>query len=207
MVMITPMIQPMVNRVTDASPAATAEAAAARLQAAFAALHRDRMQDVPILNGRLRVACIGMRACDEGWLAALVTPWFINLMLLPASAEAAEAWRGIDLGAKSLHRFPAGRFEFIMGELAEIGRYRMCSLFSPVLEFEDQAAAELTAAAALDALFDAEHGEDAEARASDAVPAEEAAAVVPAPAPAAVVKAPSRRGLLFGAASGRGGRS
>lgn len=205
MAMITPMIKPVINPMTDVSPAAaTAQAAAAaKLQAAFEALHRDRMQDVPILNGRLRVACIGMRGCDDGWLAALVTPWFINLMLLPASAEAAEAWRGIDIGGKSLHQFPAGRFEFIMGELADIGRYRMCSLFSPVLEFEDQAAAELTAAAALDALFDAEHGDNADARASGAIAAEQAAVV----APAATAGTPSRRGLLFGPASVRGGRS
>jgi [NiFe] hydrogenase assembly HybE family chaperone len=160
------------------------------------------MQDVPILNNRLRVACIGMRVCDDGWLAALVTPWFINLMLLPADGEAADAWRRSEIGSKSLHQFPAGRFEFIVGELADIGRYRMCSLFSPVLEFEDQAAAELTAAAALEALFDAEHGGDIEGGARDAVPAEEAVSVAPAP-----VAAPSRRGLLFGMAAARGSQS
>lgn len=181
------------------------DAAAAALEAAFEALHRERMHDVPILNRALRVACIGMQACDDGKLAALVTPWFINLMLLPAGEEA-EAWGRLALGSKSLHQFPAGRFEFILGELPQVGRYRMCSLFSPVLEFEDQAAAELTAAAALAALFDPAQDQDGGVEPRDSA-AETSRSAVAKPGAAAVPIVPTRRGLLFGLSAAQGGRS
>lgn len=126
-----------------------------RLAAVFRRIHRERMSDVPILNPRLAVEATGTRSWNGHWLSALVTPWFINLMLLPGTEEIATSWRSLKLGLKTLHRFPAGRFEFIVGEEAELGRYQMCSLFSPVLEFESQEAARLAAEAALDALFDA----------------------------------------------------
>ncbi len=162
-----------------------AEDIAARLESAFARIHVERMYDVPILNQCLKVEAVGMRAWQGDWLCVLITTWFINLMLLPATEERAGAWGDVSLGSSQAHSFPAGRFDFLVGQEEGIGRYQMCSLFSPVLEFEDQNAARLTAAAALEALFDA--GLD-ERRSGE-------------PQKAAVATAPSgvsRRGLLRG---------
>ncbi len=58
-------------------------------------------------------------------------------------------------GTKLTRQFPAGAFEFIRASEDGIGPYQMCSLFSPVLEFESQEAALATADASLRALFDA----------------------------------------------------
>ena len=125
-----------------------------KLQAAFSKIERERISDIPILNPSLHVAAIGMRPFGESWVCALVTPWFIDLMALPQTPEVAEAWNRMGVGTKVQHDFPAGTFEFICGADEGLGPYRMCSLFSPVLQFANQEAALVTAEAALTALFD-----------------------------------------------------
>ncbi len=132
----------------------TAAALSRKLEAVFGAIERERMRDVPILNSRLSVAAIGMRPCAGGWLCVLITPWFINAILLPESAADAEAWSNLPSGAKISHELPSGIFEFICGAEAALGPYRMCSLFSPVLQFDNQEAAIAAAEAAIIAFFD-----------------------------------------------------
>lgn len=156
----------------------------ARLTAVFAKIAAERMNGVPILNPRLEVEVIGVREWNAHWLALLVTPWFINLMLLPQTDEQAAAWRGLAIGSSVAHRFPAGRFDFLIGEEECIGRYQMCSLFSPVLEFQDQVAARIAGRAALEALFDASLDEES-LKVEDADASSAEAGV-------------SRRGLLMG---------
>ena len=121
-----------------------------RLEACFESILTGRMADVPVLNKALSVKVIGERTWNEHWLGILVTPWFMNVMLV---SEADEVETPIP-GTKRHFVFPAGRFEFIAGFEEAIGPYWMCSLFSPMFEFADQATAEATAAAALDALFE-----------------------------------------------------
>jgi len=142
-------------------PGTEPRAIALRLESAFERVHRERMHDVPILNTRLGVKAVGTRETEAGWLSALVTPWFINLMLLPRTSEQDQSYRALRRGSTVAHVFPAGRFEFIVGEEADLGRYQMCSLFSPVLEFESQGAALITAESALTVLFDARLAPDA----------------------------------------------
>ncbi len=128
----------------------TAERLCATLRDVFSRVRETRMEDVPILNTRLAVEVVGMRPFGDDWLSVLVTPWCMNLMLLPQRAEDAGDWRP---GSVSRHVFPSGAYEFIAGEEEGIGRYRMCSLFSPMFEFPGQAAAVATAHAVLDALM------------------------------------------------------
>lgn len=125
-----------------------------RIETVFGHVHAERMQDVPILNPRLKVEAVGLREWNGAWLAAVITPWFLNLMLFSDDEATQDRWRLRAAGDKIVHRFPAGRFEFILGEENGLGRYQMCSLFSPVLEFDNHETAVLTAEAALDALFD-----------------------------------------------------
>lgn len=133
---------------------------AQRLTDVFARIQAERMDGVPILNPRLEVEVLGVREWNGHWLALLVTPWFINLLLLPSAPEPEQAWRALAPGASATHRFPAGPFGFIVGEEEGLGRYQMCSLFSPVIEFQDQAAARIAGRAALEALFDASLDEE-----------------------------------------------
>jgi [NiFe] hydrogenase assembly HybE family chaperone len=136
-----------------------------RVGDAYERIWRTRMQGLPFLNERLRVEAVGFREWQGQWLGALVTPWCLNLLLLPGNGE----WTPLAAGAERFVAFPAGRFRFIAGHEASLGESHSCSLFSPVLEFTDHEAARLTAEAALAGLFDAANAaaEDHDARAHE----------------------------------------
>jgi len=123
---------------------------AAQLETTFGHIRSTRMADVPILNEAIGVEAVGFREIDEGLLGVLVTPWFMNLMLLPVDAA---AWEGQRAGEKTLHTLPAGCYEFIAGYEDGVGDYRMCSLFSPMFEFADHSAAVETATAVMDGIM------------------------------------------------------
>lgn len=122
----------------------------ARLVAAFRAA-AARMQGLGFVNPALAVEAVGFAPWDRHWLGVMITPWFINLTLAPRDVG---VWQPLAPGAKRRYRFPAGDYEFI-GAVDEIaGEYQACSLFSPVLEFDDQPTARLVATLARAALFD-----------------------------------------------------
>jgi [NiFe] hydrogenase assembly HybE family chaperone len=159
---------------------------APRLEAAFGRIWRTRMQGLPFLNANLRVEAVGFRPWQGQWLGALVTPWSVNLVLLPGEGE----WTPLAEGAERFVTLPAGRFRFIAGHDDDVGEHHACSLFSPAQEFADHETARAVAAAALEALFDA--GNDGKARAAEAPP------------PATVSKRDFLRGRFAG--SGHGDR-
>jgi [NiFe] hydrogenase assembly HybE family chaperone len=128
------------------------------LERAFAAA-AGRMRGLGFVNAALHVQAVGFAPWDGHWLGVMVTPWSINLMLVPRDPS---QWQPVNAGMKQRFSFPAGDFEFIDALDTVIGEYRMCSLFSPVMEFEDQATAEMVARVALKALRDARL-DDAEA--------------------------------------------
>jgi [NiFe] hydrogenase assembly HybE family chaperone len=135
---------------TEAAAAALPSPALA-LQRRFEAILLGPMAGLPMLNPVLQVRALGFRPWNEHWLGVLVTPWFMNLVLMPRLAEhfppCAER--------ESRHLvFPAGVFEFIGAHDAELGGWLACSLFSPMFEFSDQAAAEATALAVLEGLLE-----------------------------------------------------
>lgn len=123
------------------------------LEQAFSAA-AQRMQGLGFVNPALRVQAVGFEPWDGLWLGVMVTPWSINLMLLPRNPA---AWHPVCAGEKRRYEFPAGCYEFIDAVDSLVGEYRMCSLFSPALEFEDHAAAALVAKLARAALFDSAH--------------------------------------------------
>jgi [NiFe] hydrogenase assembly HybE family chaperone len=123
------------------------------LEAVFTRIEKERMADIPVLNTALSVEAVGFRQHGDDWLGVLITPWFMNLMLLPGDASEHESQPSGDTSAIDL---PAGRIEFIAGAEDGIGEYRMCSLFSPVFEFGDQATAVETAELVLEGLFEIE---------------------------------------------------
>jgi [NiFe] hydrogenase assembly HybE family chaperone len=179
---------------TPANPPLPSPAAA--LQARFEHIHHHQMAGLPMLNPALRVQAIGFRPWAAHWLGVLVTPWFMNLVLFPRQRE---HWQAVGERESRHYVFPAGVFEFIGSHDAELGDYQACSLFSPMFEFADHAAAHDTAEAALVALFDAAHRPGSDAPSVAAAPAAAApcattpVAAVPAPAPAL-----SKRDFLFG---------
>ncbi|MBY4677394.1 [NiFe]-hydrogenase assembly chaperone HybE [Marinobacterium arenosum] len=156
----------------------------AQLEQRYRQIEREQMAGLPMLNPALSVRALGFREFEGRRLGALLTPWFMNLMLLPGEDD---RWCEGDSGEKRRLLLPSGSYEFIHGWDAHFGGYCACSLFSPVFEFADQAAAEATAGAALAALFQA-------AEPATDVPAEKDLAGQP--------QQLSRRGFLTGLAGG-----
>jgi [NiFe] hydrogenase assembly HybE family chaperone len=128
----------------------------AGLETAFTRIQRERMTGVPLLNPALQVQSVGFRRWENYCLGVLITPWFMNLMLLPLDGN---AWEELPSGTKINQSFPSGTYEFILGEEEGIGRYLMCSLFSPVFGFHSQEAAVVTAEAVMARLMDAASGD------------------------------------------------
>jgi [NiFe] hydrogenase assembly HybE family chaperone len=136
----------------------------ARIESAFTRIWKTRMQGLPFLNAALRVEAVGFRPWEGEWLGAVVTPWFVNLVLMPGEGP----WTALSEGDERIVTLPAGRFRFICGLDPELGEYHACSLFSPAQQFADHDTARAVAAAALEALFDA--GNDEKARALETPP-------------------------------------
>lgn len=107
------------------------------------------MAAVPLCNPQLSVRLLGLVDWDGVRLGALVMPWAINLLVLPGS----EPWLPAPALSKQCWRFPSGDYDFIHADDVGFGPFQMCSLFSPVLEFESMEAACATAQAALLALL------------------------------------------------------
>ncbi|HBH39169.1 MAG TPA: [NiFe]-hydrogenase assembly, chaperone, HybE [Curvibacter sp.] len=114
----------------------------------FRSVQSERMQGIPILNPVLQVEAVGFEWApdQEGVLAegALITPWFMSLVRLPARDTAAAR-----VGGKRIHAFGRERFEFIAADGGPIGSFESCSLFSPMGDFDSQMLARQTAQAVL----------------------------------------------------------
>lgn len=139
------------------------------LTALFENIGQTRMAGVPILNPALRVEALGFELCEgvvahsapvaaptpAGALAQaseavsavgiLVTPWFMNLVWFPLE-RIDQPWT---VGRSRSHRVGENIFDFIASHEPTFGSYEACSLFSPMFEFTDHAAACATAQAVL----------------------------------------------------------
>jgi len=111
----------------------------------FTQIANTAMRDLPIYNHALHVDAIGFEATAEGWLGVLITPWFINVVLLPMQRVEAT----VPLGSKVIHILVAGEHEFTVGEDDELGRYDFLTLASPTLKYKSHQAARVVAQKAL----------------------------------------------------------
>ncbi|WP_424965504.1 [NiFe]-hydrogenase assembly chaperone HybE [Dinoroseobacter sp. S375] len=205
-----------------AETSAHMEEAVRALVADFTEIYHAKMRDVPIINKALHVEAVGFRGHGTGYLGVLVSPWFMNLVLLPGREQ---DWVDLTPGDKENHDFPSGTYEFLHNTRETVGGYKACSLFSPMEAFNSQMQALDTARAVMVALFDennrAETDRAAEIRATrqaelDAVAEAEAAAdaeteeeakaravaETEAAKAAILAEAPSRRAVISGGLAG-----
>jgi [NiFe] hydrogenase assembly HybE family chaperone len=154
---------------TSTLPAAALRSRTDALVALFDSVAQTRMSGVPILNPALRVDALGFELCQgvdagasppprpsdqakasdpAGAVGILITPWCMNLVWFPLAR--------LDMPSGSGHsrsrRVGAECFDFIGGYEPIFGNYEACSLFSPMFEFADHAAARATAHAVLETL-------------------------------------------------------
>lgn len=163
-------------------PAPDAAAADQRRLEDLAAAYRaadERMRGLPVHNSALKVELVGFERVGADLVGIVVTPWFMNLTVLPPEGDSVEA------GATVKRAFPSGAYELTGGWLDGVGAIATLSLFSPIDCFDDPAAARLAAEAVIDAVL--------------AAPAPPEPAPAPAPPPP---KTLDRRALFGGARAG-----
>ena len=127
------------------------------LIAAYTEADRE-MVGLPVHNPALCVDAIGFRAHADGYAGVVVTPWCMNVAMIPAEPGAAPP---LAVGSKRQVHFPSGAYTMIAGRMGGVGLVETCSLFSPMDEFESMDTAVLTAEAAVDGLFTEETPEPA----------------------------------------------
>ncbi len=135
-------------------PAHVLEQKTAQLENTFNTIYKDRMHDVPVINKTIKVSVIGFQQWQNSYLCIMITPWFMNLMLLPGENE---NWDDLRETTSRQHSFPSGNYQFLVGYEPDIGKYQMCSLFSPMFEFADNEAAVDTAEVAIKELMNSEN--------------------------------------------------
>lgn len=118
-----------------------------------------RMLDLPFLNPELRVQAVGFEPWNDCCVGVLITPWFMNLMLV--SCEGSN-WDQMSVGDIETHAFPSGKYDFIVGHEEGIGFYQSCSLFSPMFEFTSHEEAVLVAVETMDVLMHEANRDDSD---------------------------------------------
>lgn len=131
-----------------------------------------QMRDLPFYNDKLEVEAIEFRPFGADQLVGvLITPWFMNILIVPLSHEPAAMAR---YGEARNIPLPGATLPFRYGGDETIGAYWGHSLHSPMLKFASQAQA------------------ISEAR-------QQLARALTAPQPAPVAASMSRRAFLTGA--------
>ena len=131
------------------------------------------MHTLPFVNPALSVEAVGFRRWQPAsesaldtpttaevasvagdWVGAVITPWFINLFVLPGGGK---LWSDRRPGERCHINFPIGPLEFIADydPAVEVPAYQYCPLFAPPSQITSQTAARAAAAAALNTMFSA----------------------------------------------------
>jgi [NiFe] hydrogenase assembly HybE family chaperone len=142
------------------------------------------MRGLPFYNDTVPLETHGFARHDhDAMIGVLITPWFMNVMIVPLVADMAINWNR--MGEKRLVDLPAGPRHFIYGGDETLGVWWMHSLASPMDKFKLPGQAMASARQAFAALM---------------TPPEEEA-----PAPAVAARpALDRRALLRGRLSAAG---
>ncbi len=122
----------------------------AEVEALYQRIHANEMADMPVLNTALAVEALGFERCAYGWLGILITPWFMNLLLLPATGV---TWTSVPAGKPRSLSFASGDYIFNADRETTLGEFLSCQLFSPMYHFPDQDTARIAARAALAAVL------------------------------------------------------
>ena len=105
------------------------------LVARFREIGETQMRDLPLYNDKLDVEAVGFEPIGEQWIGVLITPWFMNVMLLPREPVAVDMNA---MGRPSHETLPSGETTFIWGGDEVTGMYKALSLHSPMETFKVQ---------------------------------------------------------------------
>lgn len=111
----------------------------------FEAISRDRMRGLPIVNPAIRVEAVDFQPWEGREVGVLISPWFINLVLLPGIEE----WTADEQGKRIAIAFPSGACDMTVCHDEVLGVYLSAVLFRSVMDFPSQEIASAVASEAL----------------------------------------------------------
>jgi [NiFe] hydrogenase assembly HybE family chaperone len=185
--------QPMFRAERPAAPATPhADNPAPLILAMYRRVWETTMRDMDFVNRALEVDIVGFRRHRGDWVGAVITPWFVNLYVLPGGGE---LWQDLGSGERVKLPFPVGELDFIADydPSAEIPAALYCPLLAPVTALKSQAEAVQMALDALETLFTPVVAAAVE---QSAPAAPEASSEVPPVAPSSEPPAPPRRAFF-----------
>src|SRR6056297_4242961 len=111
-----------------------------------------RMRDLPFYNDSLSIEPVGFREWEGHRLGILITPWFINLILLPGERD---DWSAVDQGDQSDWHLPAETIRFTANRDEEDTDevFLAAPVFTNVIGVPDHEAAKNIAAQVLESLL------------------------------------------------------
>lgn len=115
----------------------------------FERILNTHMRGLPILNPRMAVEAVGTRSFGEHRICVLITPWFMNLVLLPGTEE----WVSVEQGESFSIEFPREALDFNVSRDDAIGTFLSAVLFRTVTDFPDQETARAVALEVMENLF------------------------------------------------------
>jgi len=111
-----------------------------------------RMRELPFYNERLSIEAVGFRDWEDHRLGILITPWFINLILLPGEND---DWSAVEQGDQSDWHLPAETIRFTANRPEEGDEevFLAAPVFTNVIGVPDHEAAKNIAAQVLESLL------------------------------------------------------
>ena len=127
------------------------------LVATYRHIGDERVSTLPLYHDKLSVEAVGFRPWEGRLVGVLVTPWFMNLVLLPRDGE-----RGSELtaGSATEWKFPSGTYHFATSVLEGAGVHLSAVLFSDMKAFPDQDTARAVAQEVMKRIFQEACGGD-----------------------------------------------
>lgn len=98
---------------------------------------RERAELLPV-NPRLNCASVGFTRYKGDWLGVVITPWFMDLVLLPGGGI---LWGDIPAGQRRYIELAQGAVAFTAAEEPCLGAYQHAPLVLTVASLPDMAAA------------------------------------------------------------------
>lgn len=131
------------------------------LVTSFERIARDSMCGLPFYNDALAVEAVGFERFGDGWLGVLVTPWFMNLVLL---SERPIPYSEAANGKKRTAELPGGPVMLLCGGTEDVGMFDAHSIASSMAVYKSQDQARAAARQALLRLRTPPQAEPARAR-------------------------------------------
>lgn len=126
------------------------EPAVERLVARFGEIE-PRMRDLPFYNDGLSIEAVGFRDWEGHRLGILITPWFMNLILLPGAED---DWSAVEQGDQSDWHLPSETVRFTANRSEDDDEVFLAApVFTNVIGVPDHEAAKNIAAQVLQSLL------------------------------------------------------